>query len=218
MNPVLNGIQLTELVYGSPTKEQDAYIKGQGKALTAVLSSEDRGLFFNTPFPSNVSPTVKRELEELQRLTNRISATDLEFAKQSEKDHYGSWIGFLYNNGIQVSKSFFTDIEKNTNGLIYSLKYHYNRPRPFQLGVYHRIPVNQTISTNANTPAYPSGHAFEAKLFSLVLSEKYPFAKEKIQKFGLLHAESRLNAGVHYRSDTEFGYKLADWVFFNKCF
>jgi acid phosphatase (class A) len=218
MNPVLNGIQLTDLIYGSPTQSQKKFMDTKGTALRCLLESKDSSYFFNKPFPSNISVDVRRELEELQNLTKNISPKDLEFAKKSETDHYQSWVDFLYTNGINVSKSFFETIENNTNGLIYALKYHYNRPRPFQLGEYHRIPVHQTITTNANSPAYPSGHAFEARLFGLVLSEKYQFAKTKIQKFAVLHAESRLNAGVHYRSDMNFGHELADWVFSQKCF
>ena len=120
--------------------------------------------------------------------------------------------------GISVPISFFKNIEKNTDGLLYALKYHYNRPRPFQLGYYHGIQVNPAIYTNANSPAFPSGHAMEARLFALILSKKYSFAADKLMNIGNKIAESRLNAGVHYPSDTEFGYEVAQWIFSNKCF
>jgi len=218
MNPLLNGIQINDIVYGSPTKEQVDLIKQKGKSLKAVLSSEKSKYFFNKQYPDNVSLEVREELKELQKRTENINKQDLEFAKISEKDHYQSWVDFLYSNGISINKNFFNNITANTDGLIYATKYHYNRPRPFQLGVYHRLPVNQTILTSANSPAFPSGHAFEAKLFALILSEKYPHAKIKINDFAVRHAESRLNAGIHYRSDMEFGYELAEWVFSTKSF
>jgi membrane-associated phospholipid phosphatase len=101
---------------------------------------------------------------------------------------------------------------------LYALKYHYNRPRPFQLGYYHGIHVNPTIYTSANSPAFPSGHATEARLFALILSEKYSFAAEKIMDMGNKIAESRLNAGVHYPSDIEFGFEVAQWIFFTKSY
>ena len=218
MNQLLRGIQIDELVYGTPTKEQSILISNQGKALKSLLASDKAKYFFNKPYPNNVSVEVRKELQELQALTENISKSDLEFAKISEKDHYQSWVDFLYANGMTVSRSFLDKITDNTDGLIYSLKYHYNRPRPFQLSYYHKLPVSQTITTNANSPAFPSGHAFESKLFSLILSEKYPHAKAKIDAFGVKHAESRLYAGVHYRSDMEFGFELADWVFSTKSF
>jgi hypothetical protein len=214
MSPLLKGIEITDLVYGSPTIKQIDIMNNKGKALQMLLENKEAyGMFFNTPFPSNISPQVRQELKELDTRTKKISKQDLQFAEISEKDHYQSWVDFMYQLGANVPKTFFSNIAKNTDGLVYALKYHYNRPRPFQLGYYHGIPINQTILTSANSPAYPSGHAFESKLFSLILSQKYTFAKDKIISFGEKHAESRLNAGVHYKSDMIFGYKLADWVF-----
>lgn len=219
MNPVLHGIQLTDLVYGSPNIPQVDKMNAGGKALKALQQdSAVHSRFFNKKYPSNISPEVRRELEELHKHTTSISTSDLEFAKESEKDHYGMWVRILHNNGISVPLSFFKNIEDNTDGLMYALKYHYNRPRPFQLGYYHKIPVTPAIYTNANSPAFPSGHAMEARLFALILSEKYPFAADKIMELGDRMAQSRLNVGLHYPSDTEFGYEVASWIFSKKCF
>lgn len=219
MNPILHGIQITDLVYGSPNIPQLNRMKKAGKALTALQQdSATKQKFYNKKYPSNISTDVRYELTELRKRTINISTVDLEFTKESEKDHYGLWIKTLHNNGISVPKSFFESVAENTDGLLYTLKYHYNRPRPFQLGYYHGIQVNPTIYTNANSPAFPSGHAMEARLFSLILSEKYSFAAEKIMSFGNKIAESRLNAGVHYPSDTEFGFEIAQWIFSKKCF
>ena len=219
MNPILHGIQITDLVYGSANIPQLNKMKKMGKALTALQQdSVTKQKFFNKPYPSNISTQVRYELAELRKRTANISAADLEFATQAEKDHYGIWIKFLYNMGISISKSFLDKITDETDGLLYTLKYHYNRPRPFQLGYYHGIQVNSAIYTNANSPAFPSGHATEARLFSLIFSEKYSFAADKLMNIGNKIAESRLNAGVHYPSDTEFGYEVAQWIFSKKCF
>lgn len=219
MNPILHGIQITDLVYGSPNIPQLNKIKNMGKALIALeKDTTTKQNFYNKQYPSNVSPEVRNELEELRKRTTHISSTNLQFAEASEKDHYGLWIKLLYDLGISVPRSFFDKIAENTDGLIYSLKYLYNRPRPVQLGYYHRINVTPAIYTNANSPAFPSGHAMEARLFALILSEKYPFAADKIMDIGDRMAESRLNVGLHYPSDTEFGYEVAHWVFSTKCF
>jgi len=219
MNPILHGIQISDLVYGSPNIPQINKIKNTGKALSELQKDTAiKEKFFNRSYPSNISPEVRRELEELRERTTTIATPDLQFAKDSEKDHYGLWIKILHNNGIAVPRTFFENIANNTDGLVYTLKYHYNRPRPAQLGYYHDIEVHPAIYTNANSPAFPSGHAMEARLFALILSEKYPFAADKIMDLGDKMAESRLNAGLHYRSDTEFGYEIAHWIFSRKCF
>lgn len=214
MHELMNGIQITELVYGSPTKTQDKAMRDQGPLLKLLLKDNTKThQFFNKKYPSNISLEVRTELRDLQNRTKNISKEKLEFAKISETDHYQSWVSFLYDAGISVPLSFFKQIETQTDGFVYTLKYHYNRPRPFQLGYYHKLPIMQTIQTNANSPAFPSGHAFESHLFGLILAKRYPFAKEKIQEFTVKHSESRLDAGVHYRSDIEFGYELANWAF-----
>ena len=219
MNPILHGIQITDLVYGSPNIPQLNKMKKMGKALTALQQdSAAKQRFFNKSYPSNISPEVRRELTELLKRTTNISPADLEFAVQAEKNHYDIWIKFLYNMGISISRPFLDKITDETDGLLYALKYHYNRPRPFQLGYYHGIHVNPTIYTNANSPAFPSGHATEARLFALIFSEKYPFAAEKIMNMANKIAESRLDAGVHYPSDIEFGFEVAQWIFSKKCF
>jgi len=219
MNPVLHGIQLTDLVYGSPNVPQIKKIQDQGKALRALYNDPvTKQRFFNKPYPSNVSPEVRRELETLQKQVKNISGPDLEFAKQSEKDHYGMWIQMLYNHGISVQRSWFETITDNTDGLLYALKYHYNRPRPFQLGHYHKIQVTPTIYTNANSPAFPSGHSMEARLFALVLSQKHPFLADKIMNMSDRISKSRMDAGVHYESDLAFGHEIAQWIFSTKCF
>ena len=219
MNPILHGIQITDLVYGSANIPQLNKMKKVGKALSALQSdSATKQKFFNKQYPSNISIEVRYELTELRKRTTNISPADLEFATQSEKDHYGLWIKILHNMGISVPRSFFDKISENVDGLLFTLKYHYNRPRPFQLGYYHGIHVNPVIYSSANSPAFPSGHAMEARLFALILSEKYSFAADKIMNIGNKMAESRLNAGVHYSSDAEFGYEIAQWIFSNKCF
>ena len=219
MNSILHGIQITDLVYGSPNIPQLNKMKKMGKALTALQQdSVTKQKFFNKPYPSNVSTQVRYELTELRKRTTNITPADLEFATQSEKDHYSLWMKILHNMGISVPRSFFDGIAENTDGLMYTLKYHYNRPRPVQLGYYHGIQVNPAIYSSANSPAFPSGHAMEARLFALILSEKYSFAANKIMDIGNKMAESRLNAGLHYPSDTEFGYEIAQWIFSKKCF
>lgn len=219
MNPVLHGLQLNDLIYGTPNLDQVKKMQKKGKALTTFLEDPDaQKRFLTRPPPPNVSLETKRELEEIQQRTNNISKADREFAQICEDKHHKIWVDFLYENGISVPESWFDNIVAHTDGLTYYLKYHYNRPRPFQLGCYYKLDVYRPIYTDANCAAYPSGHAFESTLFYRILAEKYPHAKTKLNKFHNKIIESRLNAGVHYRTDLEFGMELADWAFSKKIF
>lgn len=219
MNPVLHGLDLNDLIYGSPNMDQVEKINKKGKALKAFLEDPDaQKHFLNTPPPKNVSPEMRKELEDLKYRTEHITPQDREFGQKCEDSIINVWIEFLYNNGISVPKSWFHDVEHHTDGLLYYIKYHYNRPRPFQIGCYYKLDIYRPIYTDANCAAYPSGHAFLATLFYKILGDKYPHAKEKMNKFHKKIMESRLACGVHYASDVKFGEELANWVYSKQLF
>jgi hypothetical protein len=71
---------------------------------------------------------------------------------------------------------------------------------------------------NADTPAYPSGHAFQAKVISEVLGNKYPKHYHSLKQLSDDICMSRLYLGVHYQSDIDMGIYAADSVLGNKEF
>ena len=98
--------------------------------------------------------------------------------------------------------------------IVLQLKVHYNRPRPRKLAnamsFYREIPFTIHPLKTAETPAYPSGHATEARFISLYLTDRVPFEhKGNIKRIGDDIGNSRQIGGVHYPSDTEFGHQLA---------
>ena len=84
-----------------------------------------------------------------------------------------------------------------------------NRPRPKQID-----PSLHTLSsTTAATPAYPSGHAFQAYYLANILSKRYP---EKAELFDVIAdncALCRVYAGLHFPSDNEFSKRLVGLFF-----
>jgi len=212
-------MQVSGLVYGSPIKTHMNKIKNKGKALEAfLLDPFAQEEFMNRPFPKNDSAETKRELVELYNRTNSVSDSDLDFAIRAERAHFKEWVRFCMENGIIVHEYMFKEMEAQTDGLIYFLKNHYNRPRPFQLGLHLNIPVEPVVNHSANSAAYPSGHSFDAKLISLVLSSKYPGISCKFEAFADKISESRFNLGLHYPSDAKLAYDLAKWVFSKQLF
>jgi len=219
MQNFFSNVQINGLVYGSPIKTHANKIIQKGKALSAfLLDPQAQEEFMNRPFPKNTSDCTKKELTELYNRTNSVSDEDLDFAIRAEKQHFKEWSRFCLENGIVVHEYVFKEIESQTDGLIYFLKVHYNRPRPFQLGLHLGIPVEPVVNHGANSAAYPSGHAFDSKLISLILSSKYPGKSDRFEEFANRIAESRKNLGVHYNSDNEFGIDLARWVFSKELF
>ena len=92
-------------------------------------------------------------------------------------------------------------------GKIMFYKKLYNRARPVQ--VAPEI-VDALYSTTANTPAYPSGHAFQAYYAAKLLSQWEPEMKKEWDAIAERVANIRIIAGLHYPSDRDFARRLVD--------
>jgi len=90
-------------------------------------------------------------------------------------------------------------------GKIMYYKKLYNRARPAQVAPEL---VRALKSTTANTPAFPSGHAFQAYYTAKILSKWVPERKEEWEGIAERCANIRIIAGLHYPSDRDFAKKL----------
>ena len=92
-------------------------------------------------------------------------------------------------------------------GKIMFYKKLYKRARPVQ--VAPQI-VDALYSTTADTPAYPSGHAFQAYYAAKLLSQWEPEMKKEWDAIAERVANIRIIAGLHYPSDRDFARRLVD--------
>jgi len=83
----------------------------------------------------------------------------------------------------------------------------YNRARPVQ--VAPEI-VDALYSETANTPAYPSGHAFQAYYAAKILSQWVPERKKEWEAIAERCANIRIIGGIHYPSDRDFARILVN--------
>ena len=161
--------------------------------------------------PKNDSELVKDELNEV--------ADSLGLMSQPENQNYLKRYLAYDRNLIQAISSIFkqkdieteeliTEIVKDIQNLIFKLKYHIQRPRPYQLAQYYKLKLFPYKSFSAHTPAYPSGHTIQAIVILNVLGNKYPteyqYCKEMIEDI----AYSRVYLGHHYPSDNEGGREI----------
>ena len=98
-------------------------------------------------------------------------------------------------------------VRPEISGKINYYKQLYNRARPVQ--VAPEI-VDALYSTTANTPAYPSGHAFQAYYAAKLLSQWEPTRKKEWGDIAERVANIRIIAGLHYPSDRDFARRLVD--------
>jgi hypothetical protein len=86
-------------------------------------------------------------------------------------------------------------------------KYHYWTARPNQFD-----PSITTVVPNPNFPTYPSNAAALGVASTLVLGHLFPRDAVRFQGWAKEFGESRIWAGIHFRSDIEAGYEIGRQV------
>jgi hypothetical protein len=148
----------------------------------------------------------------LKEYISKRTLDDINFFYLTDKDIIASFQNIIKPNEMKrkemkkILKSF--DIIT----IIMTYKYIYNRPRPSQVAPNIINKKNGTLlnSETADTPSYPSGHAFQAYYLAKILSKKFPNKKEQLMKLAKKIGDIRIIAGLHYPSDRDFAYWLVD--------
>ena len=157
--------------------------------------------------PDNDSDKTMRELKYLGSLkTNKSLVEDGDDIKEN-------FIPLIEKNNIPISKSFVKKVIKESAKFIMKLKYHYNRPRPYQVAEVYGMNLNGTQLDSMKTPSYPSGHAVQGYLVAELLSPADPRNSREYRSVGERIAHSRIIGKAHYPSDKHFGKKVANVLF-----
>ena len=157
--------------------------------------------------PENDSSLTLKEIKYLSNVEpNEKFAT-------SHDDVVDSFMELIEKNSLDISKKDIKKIVKESVKFIMELKYHYNRPRPFQVAEFYNIDLNGTTLDSMKTPSYPSGHAIQGYLIGEYLSFKDPSNSEEYLGKGNDIAESRIVAKAHYPSDRDYGKQVAKVLF-----
>ena len=124
-----------------------------------------------------------------------------------------SFMGLVESTGLKITKEELEKITKESAKIIYELKYHYNRPRPYQIAEFYGIDLNGTELDSMKTPSYPSGHAVQGYLIGEILSNLDKTNAILYRGVGEDIAHSRIVAKAHYPSDKTYGHKIAMELF-----
>jgi len=93
------------------------------------------------------------------------------------------------------------------------LKYHFNRPRPYQLAPHYNIKLGEKVMESMKTPSYPSGHSAQGILIGKVLQTKLPINTDAFIEAGKRISYSRNLGRVHYPSDSRMGEIIGNVMF-----
>ena len=163
--------------------------------------------FMNMPPPENESEDTEGEIVYLETLP--VDEKLVQSADEIEQ-HFSQ---FLNSKGLEYPKEELKSVMRGVSAIILKLKYHYNRPRPFQIAQAKGLELNSETLESSSSPSYPSGHATQGRFIGKFLSHMYPQYTEELMKIGDEIAYSRNMAKVHYPSDSTFGKLLGDEMY-----
>jgi hypothetical protein len=201
---------MSYLSYGNPTKDLVELLEQKN-----YLDSLEKEIYSYAP----PAPTSNESQEELKQLVENVK--NLSEDKLTEKRYIFYDKSFdlhiansLEKQGIEKSeiKRIFSDLYDDITPLLVKTKFHFQRVRPYQLAYFYNVPLYPYPSLSANNPSYPSGHAFQAKVFAIVLGNKYPLFYKPLMELADDIANSRFMMGLHYKSDIDFANYMAELV------
>ena len=203
-------MDIDSIHYGNPTHDQIPYLSSSTYAdsLFAELT-----LF---TFPKNSSEATIEELNSLVDNLKTIEGNEEYIKRYSVYDR--AMIKYfkdgLIKNGIDENEvnGLVDGVIQDTLPLLTKLKYHFQRPRPYQLAEYYKLKLFPYKSYSANTPSFPSGHAFQAKLLTEVIGNNYPDTYAFMRDLFNDICYSRIYLGLHYQSDIDVGIFCAEKV------
>ena len=151
--------------------------------------------------PSDNSTTTKNEIKQLQKIPIREK-----FVKEMDdcKKNFTKIVG----NDPLIKK-----LIDSSHTVVMKLKNYFKRSRPAVVAKKLNMELDDIKLESMKTPAYPSGHATQATLLSLVLSDKYPDKEDKLKKLARDIIHSRSVAHTHYKSDNIAGEKLGKQLY-----
>ena len=118
----------------------------------------------------------------------------------------------LEKKGVEFPEAEIEVVRKNLRPIVKKLKYHFNRPRPYQVADDLGIIFVFDDLASAETPSYPSGHTLTAYVLAGTLARMFPDLSEEVYSIAEMIALSRIEAGVHFPSDNFYSMLLSEEI------
>ena len=180
--------------------EKIEYVKTKGLFKDFKMSK-----YFTKNPPKNASIQVYNELHYLKDLPEDDSFVE----KHDDIEKVFEEICTEHN--LTFPRDLVKELLKSCSML--ELKYHYNRPRPYQLAEYYNIKLGGNVLESMKTPSYPSGHSAQGILIGKVLQTKLPINTDAFLEAGKRISYSRNIGRAHYPSDSRLGEDIGDAMF-----
>ena len=165
----------------------------------------------NLPLIQPPKPGSEEELQDLLEVVthyqNRVVPPNLQ--RRCDVDMTGLFCDLLENRNCFVDSELVDQIKNHPRPVITKLKEYYNRPRPAQCAMDMGIMFESDDLDTAKSPSYPSGHTIQSYFMAGKLSELFPEHSRELHALAEAVSQSRIDRGVHYPSDVEYGKLIA---------
>ena len=162
----------------------------------------ERGYDLSKPSKPEYYPDSVKESRKVLRAMRK---PDVEYYQLTDRSPRTAFMKYMDEKGLDYDKKELKQIIDDTEPVLMSLKHYYNRPRPAQ--------VNDKIipakSVSGDTPAYPSGHAYQSYMIARHLAKKHPRHFFSFYSIANRIAKARVSLGLHYPSDNKKAFELA---------
>mgnify|MGYP003643697279 CR=1 FL=1 len=203
-------MNLDLITYGNPT--QDQIVNLSKETFCDVLFDK----LIEYKYPKNSSEATIEELNAIVDALKNLNGKDAYINRYKAYDISlkRSFIEFILKDVEEKDEIIKTieSIQEDINPLMIKLKYYFQRPRPYQLAEYYKLKLFPYSSISANSPSFPSGHSYQARIITEVIGNLYPQTYGLMQKIFDDICYSRLYLGLHYQSDIDVGIFCADKV------
>ena len=188
-------------------EQRDAVAAAVGNAMVPVAADA----VAVTPPPANDSLDTQRELQVVADAVRRHGKAT-KFDVEVDKNSVAPFEEYAERVGLGLPTGWLQALAKQSVPLLLALKFRYNRPRPRALAFMYGVDLVPFASKTADSPSYPSGHAFQAYLAAGVLARLRPRDEAELYGIAARVAQSRVDLGLHFPSDIEYGQALAQAV------
>jgi hypothetical protein len=198
--------------YGNPTLYQKKLMESPDPLWDLYKETGLWNTHTSKPYPSE-KDSIK-EIEELKSLQSVVESpqdpkyVSPEFIIAVEKNHAEVWCKWLEERGKKVHVDALKKFMDSTDAILFKLKYYFQRARPSQFAYLRNIPFYPILNSDADSPAYPSGHALDSYKMAYAIGKKFPEIKREAEEFSAKTAYTRLVGGVHYPSDHTFSKEI----------
>jgi len=116
---------------------------------------------------------------------------------------------YLRGKNLPYDEKLHKRVHQGLGDVIISLKDHYDRDRPSATAERYGIEWTGDDLSSAETPSYPSGHTIQAFVHAVLLGRKFPQHAKDFLSIAEMISQSRIDRGVHFPSDIDFGRQVA---------